>query len=303
MKINELVNEKNYKEKIVLFDCNRFKNEIETKTEMSNKSINDYLHCLCDELEKNENPVDFRTIQNWMYSKGSPRDFNVLDTLCNIAGIDICSLFYTPFEQLFMDFEEMKNIKEKKLEKSDKSLNWIEKRYDEIIGNRHVLEIVNGSDEVDDILKEIIEVKDGMRGKLFDKYSILHGMKYACLIPLWIALVGGQNFIGVHIVLKKYVFMIVLIMSMIFLVLSKFIEIEVNKHYFENYRYEDKCFIKWFMVMPFFYMFTESVTYMNKVSIYSYLFDFMYLFLFGLCGLGLYVFFKKNVKGISLKHK
>lgn len=302
MKINELVNEKNYKEKIVLFDCNRFKNEIENKTEMSNKSINDYLHWLCFEFEKNGNPVDFRTIQNWMYS-GSPRDFNVLDTLCNIAGIDICSVFNTPFEQLFMDFEEMKNIKEKKLEKSDKSLNWIEKRYDEIVKNRRVLGTVNGSDEVDNILKEIIAVKDDMREELFEKYSILHGMKYACLIPLWIALVGGQNFIGVHIVLKKYMFMIVLIMSMILLALSKFFEIEVNKHYFDNYKYEDKSFIKWFMIMPFFYMLTQSITYMNKVSIYSYLFDFMYLFLLCLCGLGLYVFLKKNVKGIKLKHK
>ena len=303
MKINELVNEKNYKEKIVLFDCNRFKNEIETKTEMSNKSINDYLHCLCDELEKNENPVDFRTIQNWMYGKGSPRDYNSLEALCKITDIEISLIFYTPFEQLFNDFEKMKDIKNEKLKLDNKTLIQLENYCDEFIENKRVLEIVKGSDEVDDILKEIIEVKDGMRGKLFDKYSILHGMKYACLIPLWIALVGGQNFIGVHIVLKKYVFMIVLIMSMIFLVLSKSIEIDVNKHYFENYRYEDKCFIKWFMVMPFFYMFTESVTYMNKVSIYSYLFDFMYLFLFGLCGLGLYVFFKKNVKGISLKHK
>lgn len=299
---DNLANEKCYKEKIILFDSSEFKKAIEEKSAMSNHCINDYLIWLCDEMAINEKPIDARTIQNWMYSR-SPRDFNVLDTLCNIAGIDICSLFHTPLEQLFMDFEEMRFIKEKKLSLSDESLNWIEKRYDEIVENRHVLETVNGSDEVDDTLKKIIEVKDDMRGKLFDKYSILHGMKYACLIPLWIALVGGQNFIGVHIVLKKYVFMIVLIMSMIFLALSKFFEIDVNKHYFENYRYEDKCFIKWFMIMPFFYMLTESITYMNKLSIYSYLFDIMYLFLLGLCGLGLYVFLKKNVKGIRLKHK
>lgn len=297
----QLANEACYKEKIINFDSTEFKKGIE-KSAMSNHSINDYLIWLCDEMAINEKPIDARTIQNWMYT-GSPRDFEVLDTLCKIAKIDIRSVFSTPFEKLFKDFEEMRFIKEKKLSLSDESLNWIEKRYDEIVENRHVLETVNGSDEVDDTLKKIVEVKDDMRGKLFDKYSILHGMKYACLIPLWIALVGGQNFIGVHIVLKKYVFMIVLIMSMIFLALSKFFEIDVNKHYFENYRYEDKCFIKWFMIMPFFYMLTQSITYMNKVSIYSYLFDFLYLFLFGLCILGLYVFFKKNVKSIRLKHK
>lgn len=303
MKINELVNEKNYKEKIVLFDCNGFKNEIGNKIEMANKSVNKYLQWLCFELEKNENPVDLRTIQNWMCGKGSPRDYNSLEALCKITGIEISLIFYTPFEQLFNDFEKMKDIKNEKLKLDNKTLIQLENYCDEFIENKRVLEIVKGSDEVDDILKEIIEVKDGMRGKLFDKYSILHGMNYACLIPLWIALVGGQNFIGVHIVLKKYLFLIVLIMSMIYLALSKLFEFDFNKHYFENYRHEDKCFIQWFMIMPFFYILTQSITYMNKVSVYSYLFDFIYLFLFGLCVLGLYVFIKKNVKGIKLKHK
>lgn len=305
MKINELVNEKNYKEKIVLFDSDRFNNEIENKAELSNKSINDYLHCVCDELEKNEYPVDFRTIQNWMYDKASPRDYNTLEALCKIADIEIPLIFYTRFEQLFNDFEKMKDIKNEKLKLNNKTLIQLENYCDEFIENKRVLEIVFNNEDcnIDSILKNIVHIKKEKQNELFQKYSILQGSTCTCLILLWIAIVGGQNITGVHIVLKKYMFLIVGIISALFLILSIFLKFDLKEIYYENFEKEDNKFILWILVMSFFYMLTEAVSLTNQIKIYAYIFDFMYLFLFSLCCLGLAAFFKRNVRGIKLKRK
>lgn len=304
MKIDEILDEKCYKNNIILFDSNRFKEELENRSKLCNKSLNEFLDCISDEMDKNGMSIERRTIQYWMYGSGNPRDFNLLKKLCDIACINISQIFFTPYDKLFDEYKKIKNLDENDLKTSDVDINEIDKWLIEFVENRHVFDSLNDREEfskIDLVLNNLMELKKSKKIQLARDYSILYKSVFACLFPLWVALVAGQNIVGVHTILKLYIFLFVAIVSIIFMALSAIFEFKVKDTYYENFSKEDASLIKWFLCMPFFYMMLQSIAVFNDVEFYLYMFDCLYLFLFALSFLGLFVFLKRNIRGIKLK--